>query len=146
MRRKKTRKELYGAIAERLYVDSGIDVPDIHEHYLPHVSVKLLELWRAEEKWREKAKKKALSAGKIASSIEGMMVELTQETTVANADAIQKLNKSLQYYKTVSESHFPERAVEVFERFTAFVREHVKQPGKRAEIFDLIKVFLGELT
>lgn len=143
--RRKTKRELYAGIAERLYVDSGLDLPEIHAQYLPHVSQKSLELWRAEGRWIQKARQKALSVGEIATNIEEMMLELSQDKTTANADAVQKLNKTLQTYKSVSESHFPERAVEVFERFTAFLREREPRPGKRQEILAYTRGFLGEL-
>lgn len=140
--RRKTKKELYGGIAERLYVDSGLDLPDIHENYLPHVSLKSLELWRAEGRWIRKARQKALSVGKIAENVEGMMLELSQEGSIGNADALQKLNKTLQSYRNVSEAHFPERAIEVFERFTAFLKDREPSPGKRQELLNYMKEFL----
>lgn len=143
--RRKSKKELYGGIAERLYVDSGIDLPEIREHYLPHVSLKNLELWRAEGKWRDRVKRKALSAGEMTANIEEIMLELSKKGTPGSADAIQKLHKVREAYRSVSDSHFPERAVEVFERFMAFIREREPKPGKRQEIFAVVREFLGGL-
>lgn len=144
--RRKTKKELYGGIAERLYVDSGLDLPEIQSQYLPHVSLKSLEMWRAEGRWIQKAKQKATSAGEIASGLQEMIAELSKDKTVANADAIHKLNKSLQGYITASEAHFPERAVEVFERFSAWLKEREPHPGKRQEIFGYAREFLRSLS
>jgi len=138
--------DTFYAAAERLYLDSGKTIKEIAA-LLP-VSDTTIGDWCKDHEWVSRKKKQRTGPATIVRRLEEMIDNLLQQrgqSDAQTADALVKLDKTLQRYQKFSEEHFVDRAVEVMSRFTDMVVRVRPKVEQREDAMQLIEQFFQEL-
>lgn len=141
-----SKKDDYGLAAEKLYVEAGKSIDEIAS-LLP-VARKTIGDWCSHGNWVLKRRQRSLGPGAIVAKIQDAIETLLTGDTpmdASTADAIHKLNKTLQAYLKESESHFLTKAIEVMDRFIDRLCRKYSTPLKRRLFTDEIDEFFQEL-
>ncbi len=139
------KREQYGPAAEKLYIEAGRTIDEIAD-LLP-VSRKTIGDWCKAGNWVLKRKKRKVSPAAIVERIEEAKQELLDGEHIDHktADALAKLDKTLQNYLKVSEEHFLTKAIEVMDRFVERLMHKYKDPEERRAFTDEIDEFFHDL-
>jgi len=138
------KREDYGMAAEKLFIEANRTYEEISE--LLNVSRKTIAEWGKNGQWVLKKKKLRTSPHTIVERIETGIEQMLASGPMnpSTADAVTKLDKTLQRYLKKSEEHFLTKAIEVMDRFTERLQKKYKDPEKRRIFMDEIDEFFTD--
>lgn len=139
------KRDQYGEAAERLYVESGRTIDEIAR--MLSISRKTIGEWCASGRWVEKRKLRKIGPGVIVERIQAAIADILErdDLDASAADAIHKLNKTLQTYLKESESHKLTKAIEVMDWFLDRLARKYPDPEQRQPFVSEIEEFFTAL-
>lgn len=139
------KRDQYGEAAERLFVESGRTIEEIAR--MLSVSRKTIGQWSVDGHWMDKRKLRKTGPGVIVDRIQAAIADILEHDVMdaSAADAIHKLNKTLQTYLKESESHKLTKAIEVMDWFLDRLARKYPNPEQRQPFISEIEEFFVEL-
>lgn len=139
--------EQLGAICEKLYLDNGMTLDEIHALLNGQVSRKTLGEWCTNQHWVTRKKSRTTSATRIVEQIDRSIAAYLDENEVldpATADAVTKLSKTKSQYLPHSTEQKAKMAIEVISWLYPFMAR--RYPDRREQIREDYNAFVSELA